>query len=49
MKRTILCLVATAFFALGVGSAFAEDQDLKTDKAIEKFWQQRAVENSGGQ
>lgn len=48
MKRTIFALIAATFVSLTVAPAFADENDLKSQKGIEKFWEQNKPETSGG-
>ena len=48
MKRTFLALIAATFVSLTVAPVFADETDLKSQKGIEKFWEQNKVETSGG-
>ncbi len=48
MKRTIFALVAATFVSLTVAPVLADETDLKTQKGIEKFWEQNKAETGGG-
>ncbi len=48
MKRTVLAILALAFAGLVTAPAFAKEPNLKSDKGVEKFWQQHPPESAGG-
>ena len=48
MRRLISALIATAFLSLTIGTALADDVNLKTNEGIKKFWDSKVHESGDG-